>query len=127
MNNNKSGGMFRALLAAAFMIGTAVYIFAAAYTDGVISKVGFGMLAFFSLMSGAGISMTDMQDTVGFRFSTKLTAVMFPLSINLGALATEIFLIKHHDTAALAAAAAGALAAVICSAVLVRRYREDDF
>lgn len=126
MDKEKGRG-FKTLLSLAFTAGTAVYFFAAVYTDSFVGKAGFALLMLFSLLSGAGIAAADLSVTAYFRTSTKLAAAAYPLAINGGALAAEIFLIKHMNTAALISSAAASVIAVICAGILIKRYREDDF
>lgn len=124
--DDRGGGFFKFLMTLCFAFGAWVFFKVMPYTDITAAKLGFGAIGVFSVLAAIGMLLTDMSATRFFRISTKLSAVMFPLSVNTGALLSGIFLLREMAIYAAVSAAVCAAVTVISAAVLAKRYREDD-
>lgn len=127
MEKEYNGIFFKLMMTLSFLSGAIAFIFAVMYVSEPFCKVGFGVLALFSLLCAAGINAADASAAAYIRFSTKLAAVLFILSANGGALGAAVFLMKEMDMAAVITVIVSCALSVISSSVLVRRYMEDDF
>lgn len=127
MEKDYKGTLFKLLMTLSFLSGAIAFFFALMYAPEPLCKAGFGVLMLFSLLCAVGINGLDASAAAYFRFSTKLAAVVFPLSVNGGSLAAAILLMKDKGMAAVITLIAACALSVISSSVLVRRYMEDDF
>ena len=127
MEKEYKGTVFKLLMTLSFLSGAIAFFFALMYVHEPLCKAGFGVLILFSLLCAVGINGLDPSAAAYVRTSTKLAAVVFPLSVNGGALATAILLMKDYGLAAVITVIAACVLSVIFSSVLVRRYMEDDF
>lgn len=127
MEKEYKGTVFKLLMTLSFLAGAIAFFFALMYVPEPLCKAGFGVLMLFSLLCAVGINGLDASAAAYVRTSTKLAAVVFPLSVNGGALATAILLMKDYGLAAVITVIAACVLSVIFSSVLVRRYMEDDF
>lgn len=127
MEKEYKGTLFRLMMTLSFLSGVIAFFFAFMYVPEPLCKAGFGVLMLFSLLCAVGINAADASAAEYIRFSTKLAAVVFPLSVNGGSLAAAVLLMKDKYPAAVITVIAACALSVICSSVLVRRYMEDDF
>ena len=127
MEKDYKGTLFKLLMTLSFLTGAIAFFFALMYAHEPFCKAGFGVMMLFSLLCAVGINGLDASAAAYFRFSTKLAAVVFPLSVNGGSLAAAILLMKDKGMAAVITLIAACALSVISSSVLVRRYMEDDF
>ena len=127
MEKENRGMFLKFIMTLSFLAGAIGFFFSLMYADEVLCKVGFGILTFFSLLCAFGINAADASAALYIRASTKLAAVMFPLSVNGGALAAAVLLMRDKELPAVIAVITSAAVSVISSSVLVRRYMEDDF
>ncbi|MCM1524681.1 MAG: hypothetical protein NC120_09520 [Ruminococcus sp.] len=126
MHGENGNTFFRFLLTLSFLTGGIAYLFALVCGNTAAESVCFGILLIFSLLSAAGISVIDESLTKWLRTSTKTAILLFSFSFNGGALAAEILLIKGSELAALICVAAACAVSVVCAAILINRYSEDD-
>lgn len=127
MEKEYKGTFLKFIMTLSFFAGAIGFFFSLMYVGEVLCKIGFGILAFFSLLCAFGINAADASAAMYIRTSTKLAAVLFPLSVNGGALAAAILLMRDKDLPAVITVIGAAAVSVISSSVLVRRYMEDDF
>lgn len=127
MEKEYKGTLFKLMITLSFLSGAIAFFFALMYVSEPFCKAGFVVLMLFSLLCAVGINGLDASAAAYIRFSTKLAAVVFPLSVNGGSLAAAILLMKDKGLAAVITVIAAYALSVISSSVLVRRYMEDDF
>ena len=94
MEKEYKGTFLKFIMTLSFFAGAIGFFFSLMYVGEVLCKIGFGILAFFSLLCAFGINAADASAGIYIRFSTKLAAVLFPLSVNGGALAAAILLMR---------------------------------
>ena len=119
------GSFLKFLLTVAFLTGVGAYFYGFSCTDG-FAAAGFALLAVFSVMCAWGIQMTDMTVTAYFRTTTKAAMFLFPFSVNGGAWAAAVLIMKDMNMAALWSAVIACVIAASSSSLLAIRYREDD-
>ncbi len=127
MEKEYKGTLFKLMITLSFLSGAIAFFFALMYVPESLCKAGFVVLMLFSLLCAVGINGLDASAAAYIRFSTKLAAVVFPLSVNGGSLTAAILLMKDKGLAAVITVIAACALSVISSSVLVRRYMEDDF
>lgn len=127
MEKEYKGTLFKLMITLSFLSGAIAFFFALMYVPEPLCKAGFVVLMLFSLLCAVGINGLDASAAAYIRFSTKLAAVVFPLSVNGGSLTAAILLMKDKGLAAVITVIAACALSVISSSVLVRRYMEDDF
>ncbi len=124
----KSGCIFlKIILVLSFLLGAATYFGMAALYAGLIPKLCFCVIGVCSFLTAVGLGLTDMTEISSFRLSTRACAGIFALCLNGGALGVWVIMTKAGTSYALITAAAAVIICILTSAVLVKRYREDDF
>lgn len=127
MEKEYKGTFLKFIMTLSFLAGAIGFFFALMYSEELFCRIGFGVLIFFSLLCAFGINAADASAGIYIRFSTKLAAAVFPLSVNGGMLGTAVLLMRDRELPAVITVIVAAAVSVISSSVLVRRYMEDDF
>ena len=127
MEKEYKGTFLKFIMTLSFLAGAIGFFFALMYSEELLCRIGFGVLIFFSLLCAFGINAADATAGIYIRFSTKLAAAVFPLSVNGGMLGTAVLLMRDRELPAVITVIVAAAVSVISSSVLVRRYMEDDF
>lgn len=126
MDSSGKSGIIKFILVILFLGGAYILIRTAAYTDYFAAKAGFAALGIFSLLSALGIALMDMSSIVYMRSSTKFAGAMLPVSLFGGAGAEEFLLLKGYETAASICSGVCIIIFCLCTALLMRRYRNDN-
>ena len=123
---NSGGGLFKALMTVCMAGGAAVYPRAAEFTDILAANCGYGAIALFCLLAACGILLTDMSAVKYMRTGTKVCGVLLPLSANGGSAVCLMLLTRGVREAAAVCAVISCAVFVICSGVILARYRRNE-
>ncbi len=123
---NKKGVAFKVFLALSFIAGAMAYFYACMYSAYTVGKFGFVLLTVLSLLCAVGSMFADAEYLHDMRSSSKFFIILFVFMTGAGSLATEIFLLRQMELAAIISAAAACILSALSAVILAGRFHEDD-